>query len=166
MRTTSRRLAGWTACHSILVVLSLLFIAADSDCEVPEDPAPAASSAPRPSPIPTVSVGDIKGMVIPNIVNQEVVIDAAMTQDGKTVNLVLVVSYAINMSYAQQLSENFVRMTKSLLKDGEVGKEIGRGEYDYLIGVYYPNEDLVGMGAKARASLGDSGSTRLSGLRT
>ena len=33
-----------------------------------------------------------------------------------------------------------------------MGKDIGRGEYDYLIGVYYPNEDLVGMGVKARTA--------------
>ena len=152
MRTTGRRLQQWTAYQGVLVILSLLLIAADSDCEVPEDRAPAATSTPRSSPTPAVSVSDIEAMVIPNMLNHEVVIDAAMTQDGKTVNLVLVVSYAINMSYAQQLAENFVRMTKSLLKDGEVGKDIGRGEYDYLIGVYYPNEDLVGMGAKARTA--------------
>ena len=32
---------------------------------------------------PLVSVSEIKGMIIPNMRNHEVVIDAAMTQDGK-----------------------------------------------------------------------------------
>ena len=151
MRTTGRRLQQWTAYQGVLVILSLLLIAADSDCEVPEDRAPAATSTPRSSPTPAVSVSDIEAMVIPNMLNHEVVIDAAMTQDGKTVNLVLVVSYTINMSYAQQLAENFVRMKNAYLRTGKWGRTLG-GEYDYLIGVYYPNEDLVGMGAKARTA--------------
>ena len=125
MRTTGRRLQQWTAYQGVLVILSLLLIAADSDCEVPEDRAPAAISTPRSSPTPAVSVSDIEAMVIPNMLNHEVVIDAAMTQDGKTVNLVLVVSYAINMSYAQQLAENFVRMTKAYSRTGKWARTLG-----------------------------------------
>ena len=71
-------------------------------------------------------------------------------QDGKKFSLVLVVNYATSASHAAQLAENFVRMTKTLLGDGDVGKTIGTGESDYVIGVYFPNEDLLGMGAKAR----------------
>ena len=43
-------------------------------------------------------------------------------------------------------------MTKSLGPDRSPGKEIGRGTYDYLIGVYYPSERQVALGAKSRVA--------------
>ena len=52
----------------------------------------------------------------------------------------------------KEIGENFVRMTKSLMKDGAPGREIGKGKYNYLIGVYYPNEKTVALGAKARTA--------------
>ena len=93
-------------------------------------------------------------MAVPTMMAYPRVRDAAVGQDGKTLSLVLVVDHAIDPSYAQQLGDNFVRMTKTLLQDGETpGKQlIGKGEYDYIIGVYYPNEELLAMGAKARTA--------------
>ena len=138
---------------AILTFLLLLStIAAEEDCEPSGDAPPAATGTPRPTPTPTVSVSDIEAMVIPNILEYQQVVDAAISQDGKKISLVLVVNYATNASHAAQLAENFLRLTKAMLKDGDIGKEIGTGEYDYVIGVYYPNEDLFGKGAKARTS--------------
>ena len=93
-------------------------------------------------------------MAVPTITGYPRVRDAAVGQDGNTLSLVLIVDYATDPSYAQQLGDNFVRLTKSLLQDGETpGKHsIGTGKYDYLIGVYYPNEKSVVMGAKSRAA--------------
>ena len=105
------------------------------------------------TPVPTRSVDEVAAMAVPTIVGYPRVRDAAVGQDGKTLNLVLIVDYATDPGYAQQLGDNFVRLTKSLLQDGETPSErIGTGEYDYLIGVYYPNEKSVVMGAKSRTS--------------
>ena len=78
--------------------------------------------------------------------------EAAVGQDGKQLSLVIIVDYATDPDYAQELGDNFVRMTKSLLRDGGVGQRIGSGKYDYLIGVYYPNEQKVALGAKVRSA--------------
>ena len=78
--------------------------------------------------------------------------DAAVTQKGDQLSLVLVVRSATNTQRAKTLGENFVRMTKNLGPDSPPGKEIGKGIYDYLIGVYYPNERQVVLGAKSRGA--------------
>ena len=77
------------------------------------------------------------------------VLDAAITQDGNTLNLVLIVAGLTTYNKAVELGEKFVRMAKSLSPDDGPGKEIGRGKYHYLIGVYYANEDQVALGAKS-----------------
>ena len=77
------------------------------------------------------------------------VLDAAAIQDGKKISLVLIVAAMTNEFQARVLGDNYVRMAILLLDDGKVGKDdLGRGEYDYLVGVYYVNEELVAMGAK------------------
>ena len=58
--------------------------------------------------------------------------------------------YATSVDYARQLGDHFVRMLKSFSDDDPPGKTIGSGKYDYLIGVYYPNEKAITQGAKAR----------------
>lgn len=66
--------------------------------------------------------------------------------------LVLVVSYAISPNYAKELAERFVQLTKSFSLDKSPGRSIGRGIYDYLVGVYYPNKERLILGAKAKSS--------------
>ena len=78
--------------------------------------------------------------------------DAAMTQEGNRISLVLIVDYAIDPDYARQLGDNFVRLAKTFTDDDSPGKAIGRGKYDYLIGIYYPNEKRIALGAKSRAA--------------
>lgn len=81
------------------------------------------------------------------------VVDASITQDGREISMVLIDRYATDIAYAGQLADSFVRMTKTLLQDGAPpGKDIGTGEYDYVIGVYYPDQDQIGLGAKSRGS--------------
>ena len=140
--------------RTLIAVAFIIF--AIVGCEVEDKPeprpTPRPASTPRPTPTPIVTVADIGKAVVSNITSYSGVVDAAVTQDGKTINLVLVVNYAIDPGYAGQIADSFVRMTKTLLKDGVPGEDIGRGEYDYLIGVYYPNEQQLGLGAKSRAS--------------
>ena len=113
-------------------------------------PVPTATLVPTPEP-PTIE--ELGEAIIIGIKGYPEVRDAAISQDGRTLSLVLIVAQATSQSRAQQLGDNFVRMTKTLLQDGEVpGQQIGRGEYDYLIGVYRPNEEEIALGAKSRTA--------------
>ena len=77
------------------------------------------------------------------------VIDSHITQSGGQLSLVLIVSYGTSVARAKQLGENFVRSVKTFSPDENPGRLIGQGRYDYMIGVYYPNEKQVALGAKA-----------------
>ena len=125
----------------LFVLVTVATLAAEGDCETRNDPA-------RPEPTPTVSIVDIRDMVISSIEGYPRVREASIGQDGKQLGLVIIVDYATDPGYAQELGDNFVRLAKTFLKDGAPGKQIGTGKYDYLIGVYYPNERKVALGPK------------------
>ena len=91
-------------------------------------------------------------MVIDMIVGYSGVREAAVTQRDNVVSLVLIVEYATSQSYARELGDNFVRLAKSLLGDSAPGKAIGTGKYDYMVGIYLPNEEQLALGAKARTA--------------
>ena len=93
-----------------------------------------------------------ESMILSTIRGYSLVRDAAISQDGSRVNLVLIVDYAIDPDYARQLGDTFVRLAKSFLEDDPPGKAIGTGKYDYLIGIYYLNEKQLALGAKSRVS--------------
>ena len=102
----------------ILVVLfAVATLAAEGDCETRNDPA-------RPEPTPTVSIADIRDMVISSIEDYPRVREASIGKDGKQISLVIIVDYATDPGYAKQMGDNFVRMAKSFLKDGMLGKKI------------------------------------------
>ena len=103
------------------------------------------SSAPTLAP-------NAKSMAIDGIKGYSGVRDAAINQDGKKLSLVIIVGYATSEDYSKEMGDNFVRMVKSFSQEPSPGKEIGKGDYDYLVGVYYPDETLVVMGAKASSS--------------
>ena len=152
------RLERWTGGHpkvwiAVLVVLVLIIglavVAGQSTEGTTSEGAPrpsATSSAPARS-IARLS-DDLAAAITSGISGYPEVLEAAVVQDGDLLNLVLIVGYQTNEARARQLGDNFVRLAKSLLGDGGVGTRIGRGEYDYLVGVYYRNEELVAMGAK------------------
>ena len=106
-----------------------------------------------PTPVsspPSLTVGD--GLEL-QMLQYTHVREAAVGQDGNTISLVLIVGHATNQTYARQLGDNFVRLAMTLLKDGTPGKEIGPGKkYDYLVGIYYPSEEPLALGAKVRTS--------------
>ena len=134
----------------LVILVAAATLAAEGDCETRNTP--DTPERPRRTATPTVNVADIKDMAIFSIEDYPRVRDAAIVQDGKQLSLVIIVDYATDPGYAQQLGDDFVRLTKSLLRDGGVGQRIGNGKYDYLIGVYYPNDRKVAQGAKARTA--------------
>ena len=112
--------------------------------------APTATPANVVEPPATRSSSSVNSMVISSIETNREVVEAAISQRGDQVSLVLIVRSATNKQRAQELGDNFVRMFKSLSPDTVPGRVIGEGIYDYLVGVYYPNEKQLASGAKAK----------------
>ena len=134
----------WAAAGVIgIVVVGALLIVAS---QPPED------STSTSEPTREALTNSLASAITRGIEEEQDVLDAAIVQDGAKIRLVLVVPYRTSEARARNLADNFVRMAKSTLRDGGVEKRIGRGGYDYLVGVYYPNEEQVLMGAKARSS--------------
>ena len=79
---------------------------------------------------------------------QSLVMDAAISQDGRNLSLVLVVNAAASEEYAKEVGDNFVRLVKTFGPEEAPSGEVGAGIYDYLIGVYTPSEKRIALGAK------------------
>ena len=116
----------------LIVVIGVLLLSACSTSAVTEKPAPALTS-------------EQKNVAIQVIKEYPEVRDAAISQEGKELSLVVVVDYSTSTTKAKNLGDNFVRLVKTYGPEKSPGKEIGEGMFDYLIGVYYPNEKKVAM---------------------
>ena len=131
-----------------LVISTVLILTLACATEAPfltSTPVPA--STPKP---PAASASSVNAMVVSSIEANREVVEAAISQKGDQVSLVLIVRSATNKQRAQELGDNFVRMFKSFSPDTAPGSVIGEGMYDYVVGVYYPNEKKVASGAKAK----------------
>ena len=91
---------------------------------------------------------ETKSDAIDFIMGESLVRDAAITQDGSKLTLVVIVNAAATEGYAKEVGENFVRYLKATGPDENPGKEVGSGIYDYLIGIYTPTEAVIAEGAK------------------
>ena len=127
---------------TILGLLALLLLASTDPIEDRATPAPASAGP----------AAQTESLAVSELENQARVRDAAASLDGRKYTLVIVVDYATSESYAKQLGDNFVRLIKSFSDDDAPGQSIGRGKYDYVVGVYYPNEERLVLGAKSRAA--------------
>ena len=89
------------------------------------------------------------------IESRDLVRDAALSQDGCSLALVLIVNDIITVEAAQELGDNYLRMIKGLGPTGPSDErpsvQIGRGQYDYLIGIYGAlSDEQIAYGAKSR----------------
>ena len=80
------------------------------------------------------------------------VLDAAITQEGDDLSLVLMVGAATSEVHAKELGDSFVRMVKTFGPDYTPTHAIGRGAYSYEITVARPDGSPIVQGAKARSS--------------
>jgi len=97
--------------------------------------------------IPIIS-NEAKSLAIEEIEAYPMVKDADFKQKGKDITLVLIVGYATSNQQAKEFGDNFVRLVKSFSEDDPPKKDIGSGKYTYTVGVFYPNEKQVALGAK------------------
>ena len=124
---------------AIIVVIAIIVgVAGGGDGN---DDVPAATDVP-------VLTEEQKSLAINAMMGQSLVSDAAITQDGRNLSLVLVVNAAASEEYAKELGSNFVRLVKTFGPEEAPGREIGEGIYDYLVGVYTPAEEQIALGAK------------------
>lgn len=105
-----------------------------------------------PETVPQAVSGEKINLSVQTITGYSEVVDAAVTQDEDRLSLVLVVEPNTSVERAQALGDNFVRQVKLHGPDSNPSKEIGDGEYDYLVGVYSPDETLITQGIKAASS--------------
>ncbi len=107
--------------------------------------ASSAADAPPPPPLTKAT----KEFSLATIKQHMEVRDAAITQKGRKLSLVLIVNFGTTEARARVLGDNFVRLVKTFSKEEQApGKDIGAGVYDYFIGVYDPNEREIALGAK------------------
>ena len=112
----------------------------------------SCGSEPSPELTPELTAKQ-KQLAIDSITAQDLVIDAAISQDGKELSLVVVINSAANEEYAKEVGDNFVRLTKSFGPEEAPRQEIGPGLYDYVIGVYSPQSDNpIVIGAKVSSA--------------
>lgn len=89
-----------------------------------------------------------RSMVVCEFRRETVVRDAGIFQDGCDLKLVLVVNSATTKTYALELGDRFVRLTKALGPGPSPNQEIGKGIYNYLVGVFTSSEERLALGAK------------------
>ena len=150
--STRRYLGFWSISFGsvsfvvLLIVVIAVSVPDDGRSSRRSDSSPSVTLTPR-----TISADTIELILLAISENFEV-LDAALSQDGSDVSLVLVVSPLTSEYRARELGENFVRLTKAMSPDTPPRQEIGFGMYSYLVGVYYPDETLVVLGAKVQSS--------------
>ena len=80
------------------------------------------------------------------------VLDASISQEGEKLALAIIVLDGTSEARAKQLGENFVRLAKTFGPDDNPSQEIGRGRYDYLVGIKTIGGKTIAMGAKVDMS--------------
>jgi len=91
-----------------------------------------------------------KRKAIQKIKEQDGVIEAVILQNDAKVKLVLTVIEATTKEQGKELGERFVRLIKTFCRDPNPNKEIGKGIYDYIVEVYYPEKKELVIGIKDR----------------
>lgn len=112
-------------------------------------PTPAPTATRRPTATPSTSPQEAMDLAVLTMLQYAEVLDAAIFQVEYGFNLVLLVQWNVNAYQAQQIGEAFLRSFKTFNDDDNPGTTVGRGKYDYNVGVYYPDETLLAIGSKA-----------------
>ena len=110
-------------------------------------------SAPSAKPFNMTVSAETRQIVLDSIGASPGVLDAAISQDGEYISLVLVVGAATSEEYARELGENFVRQFKSMSQDDPPGRRVGTGLFNYTVKVVgMPGEKTIAQGAKVSFS--------------
>ena len=139
----------WPISSLMFVLIASLVIVACEESPAPSSSLPFPSSPSSPSsPSPRFAQSEI-GLAVQSITANPGVLDAAATQQGRTVSAAVVVSQGTSKTRAKEIGDSFVRLLKTYGPDDAPGQSIGKGKFDYVIKVVYPNETIIAHGAKA-----------------
>lgn len=106
----------------------------------------------RQTALPPVVTRKQKNLAIRTIKDYSAVKDAAVVQEGRNLDLSITVDYATPEENARELGNNFVRLIQTLGPEAMPGAVVGKGMFNYLVGVYYPSGEMLAMGTKPRTS--------------
>lgn len=106
----------------------------------------------RQTALPPVVTKKQKDLAIRTIKDYSAVKSAAVVQEGRNLDLTITVDYATPEENAKELGNNFVRLLQTLGPEAMPGAVVGKGMFNYLVGVYYPSEEMLAMGTKPRTS--------------
>lgn len=91
--------------------------------------------------------------IVYSVVNEQLLVrDSHIEQDGCRLYLAIIIGHAANEDHAREVGDNMVRLTKSFGPGPAPSREIGKGVYDYIIGVYRPDKTPIALGAKDRSA--------------
>jgi len=99
-----------------------------------------------PSAPPPELTQEQKAQAIRVIMDEPGVIDAAISQKGKTLSLAIIVEYNTIEVRAKFLAEKFINMMMKYGPENEFKWK--EGIFDYLVTVCYPNQEIIVQGAK------------------
>ncbi|MEE9248501.1 MAG: hypothetical protein V3U79_07390 [Dehalococcoidia bacterium] len=101
-----------------------------------------ASSDASATPIPSATMTALeKEVVVTTMLAQAGIREADFKQEGQDFTLVIIVEWNIGEEQAKDFSDNFVRLLKTHGPDTSVesGSRIGKGGYNYHVGVFRPD---------------------------
>lgn len=133
---------------TLAAVLMLVACEEEGDSADDSEPTPTEDPSEDESAQAETLDSDVQEAAISLIMEETLVQDAAISQDGDTLSLVLIVNAATNEEHARTLGDNFVRLVKTLGPDEGPGRNIGEGNFTYIIGVYAPSEEEIAGGSK------------------
>ena len=152
-RDTAQRVIEQYGINDLKIIILALLVAGTAACsDSSSDTAPSTATPATATPASSRLSTDASNLAVGSIEGYTDVLEAAISQDGKTLSLVLVLRPGVSKSRAQQLGDNFVRSTKSFGPGPAPGAAIGAGIFDFLVTVVYPDETVVAQGAKARSA--------------
>jgi len=94
--------------------------------------------------------GRQKRLAIRTIKDYSAVENATVFQEGRNLDLAVIVDYALPKESAMELGKIFVRLVQTLGPETVPGVVMGKGMFNYVISVYYPSGELLVMGTKPR----------------
>lgn len=136
------------AIASAVVIAAILWAAPDYSDRGPGET--QRYSAPE-SNVSVVSA-DARQMASDTIELEIDVLDASISQEGEKLALAIIVLDGTSEARARELGDNFVRLAKTFGPDDNPSREIGRGRYDYLVGIRSAGGSDIAMGAKVGSS--------------
>jgi len=93
----------------------------------------------------------VRSLAIKKMRAHEVVVDAAINQEGDELSFLLIVAQGTSTAQAETLGSDFVQILESSIKEtSKPEADFVSDRYSVLIGVYTPDQNRIAVAAKSR----------------